>query len=333
MPSRPEKPPPQRLPSRWSTAIVHTADKDDAERQISAVFSPHTLEVVGPGCDLDVAMRARHTDSITVADIRHGTEVIVRPGRLHSYYEINVPLRGYTLSRCGREEIESAPDRAAVLTPTEESSMLWSGDCVQLAVKVSRAVVDRTVESALGYPPEEAVHFSVGFDISNRPGRNWVRAVLLLRDAIDSDAPDLILRPLEELVVGQLLTAQPSNFSGRLTGDPRPVRPRRLSRVLDLIDADPAAPHTVADMASIAGTSVRSLQASFSEHLGLTPMEYLRRVRLARAHQDLLAATPGDGQSVADIAYRWASGTSPDSPPPTGNTTASHPPRHCAADR
>ena len=311
MPSRPETHSPRRLPSRWSTAIVHTADKDDAQHQISAVFSPHTLEVVGPGCDLDVAMRARHTDSLTVADIRHGTEVIVRPGRLHSYYEINVPLRGYTLSRCGREEIESAPDRAAVLTPTEESSMRWSGDCVQLAVKVSRAVVDRTVESALGYPPEEAVHFSVGFDISNRPGRNWVRAVLLLRDAIDSDAPDLILRPLEELVVGQLLTAQPSNFSGRLTGDPRPVRPRRLSRVLDLIDADPATPHTVAGLASIAGTSVRSLQASFSEHLGLTPMQYLRRVRLARAHQDLLAATPGDGQSVAGIAYRWGFGHVP----------------------
>ena len=59
--------------------------------------------------------------------------------------------------------------------------MRWSEDCGQLAVKVSRAVVDRTVESILGYPPEEAVHFSVGFDIHDRPGRNWVRAVLLLR--------------------------------------------------------------------------------------------------------------------------------------------------------
>jgi AraC-like DNA-binding protein len=308
---KPGKNTPQRLPSRWSTEIVHTADRDEAQHQISTVFSPHTLEVVGPGRDLGVAMRARHTDSITVADIQHGTEVVVRPGRLHSYYEINVPLRGYTLSKCGREEIESSPDRAAVLTPTEESSMRWSEDCVQLAVKVSRAVVDRTVESILGYPPEEAVHFSVGFDISDRPGRNWVRAVLLLRDAVDSDAPELMLRPLEELVVGQLLAVQPSNFSGRLSGDPRPVRPRQLSRVLDLIDADPAAPHTVADMASIAGISVRSLQATFSEHLGLTPMEYLRRVRLARAHQDLLAATPGDGQSVADIAYRWGFGHVP----------------------
>ncbi|MFE4754988.1 AraC family transcriptional regulator [Streptomyces mirabilis] len=308
MTDKPDKADLPRIASRWSTDVMLTTDRDEAQHGISAVFSPHTLEVVGPSRDLDVALRARHTDSITVADIRHGTEVVVRPGRLGSYYEINVPLRGYTLSKCGREEIESDPKYAAVLTPTEESSMHWSADCVQLAVKVSRSVVERTVEGVLGYPPDEAVRFSVGFDIASGPGRNWVRAVMLLGDAIDSDAPDLVMRPLEELIVAQLLAAQPNNFSGRLTGDPRPVRPRLLSRVIDLIDSDPAAPHTVADMADAAGTSIRSLQAAFAEHLGLPPMEYLRRVRLARAHQDLVAAVPGDGQSVADIAFRWGFG-------------------------
>ncbi|MBJ8347072.1 AraC family transcriptional regulator [Antrihabitans sp. YC2-6] len=292
----------------WSTDVVHTTDRDEAQDRISSIFSSHSLEIVGPTHDLDVALRARRTDAITIADIRHGTEVIVRPGRLHSYYEINVPLRGYTLTQCGRDEIESAPGRAAVLTPTEESSMRWSADCEQIAVKVSRAVVDRTVESTLGYPPDEAVHFAIGFDIGSGHGRNWLRAVSLLRDAIDTDAPQLVLRPLEELVVGQLLAAQPNNFTGRLAGDPRPPRPRMISRVIDLIEYDPAAPLTVADMALTADTGVRTLQIAFADYLGLTPMEYLRNVRLARAHQDLLAAVPGDGHTVGDIAYRWGFG-------------------------
>jgi hypothetical protein len=87
-------------------------------------------------------------------------------------------------------------------------------------------------------------------------------------------------------------------------------------------------------MARVAGTSVRSLQAAFAEHLGLTPMEYLRRVRFARAHRDhLLAVVPEDGQSVANIAYDGASGTSPDSPPPTANATARHHFKPCARQR
>ena len=293
---------------RWSTDVVHTTDKDEAQERISAVFSSHTLEVVGPDADLDVVLRARRTDSITVADLRHGTEVVVRPGRLESYYEINIPLRGFTVSQSGPDEIRSEPERAAILAPTEESSMRWSADCAQIAVKVSRAVVDRTVENTRGYPPDEAVHFAIGFDIGSGPGRNWVRAVALLRDAIDTGAPDLVVRPLEELVVGQLLAAQPNNFSGRLAGDPRPARPRMVSRVIELIESDPAAPLTVSDMARVAATGVRTLQAAFADYLGLTPMEYLRNVRLARAHQDLIAAVPGDGQTVGDIAYRWGFG-------------------------
>ena len=67
----------------------------------------------------------------------------------------------------------------------------------------------------------------------------------------------------------------------------------------------------MSDLARTAGTSVRSLQAAFADHLGMSPTGYLRRVRLARAHQELHAAEPGDGRSVADIAYQWGFGHVP----------------------
>jgi AraC-like DNA-binding protein len=192
-----------------------------------------------------------------------------------------------------------------VLSPTEDSSMCWSADCAQLAVKVSRAVVERTIEGVLGYPPDETLRFAVGFDLNAGPGRTWLRAVALLRDVLDAGAPALVVRPLEELVVGQLLVAQPHNFTDRLEHGSRPARPRHLARVLEAIEGDPAAPRTLVDMARVAGTSVRSLQAAFTEHLGMSPTAYLRRVRLAHAHRHLQSAQRGDGQSVADIAYRW----------------------------
>ncbi|MDV6247997.1 helix-turn-helix transcriptional regulator [Rhodococcus opacus] len=39
--------------------------------------------------------------------------------------------------------------------------------------------------------------------------------------------------------------------------------------------------------------------------LGITPMAYLRQVRLARAHEDLATTDPAQGRSVRDIAYKW----------------------------
>ena len=40
-------------------------------------------------------------------------------------------------------------------------------------------------------------------------------------------------------------------------------------------------------------------------------MEYLRRVRLSRAHEGLQKAAPADGLSAADIAFRWGFGHVP----------------------
>jgi transcriptional regulator GlxA family with amidase domain len=52
---------------------------------------------------------------------------------------------------------------------------------------------------------------------------------------------------------------------------------------------------------------VRSLQEGFRQHVGVSPMAYLRRVRLEHAHAEL--SEPRDGQrSVAAVAHRWGFG-------------------------
>jgi transcriptional regulator GlxA family with amidase domain len=54
---------------------------------------------------------------------------------------------------------------------------------------------------------------------------------------------------------------------------------------------------------------VRALQYAFARHYGLSPTRYLRRVRLERAHRDLQAADPTQGDTVAAIAAAWGFAT------------------------
>jgi transcriptional regulator GlxA family with amidase domain len=55
-------------------------------------------------------------------------------------------------------------------------------------------------------------------------------------------------------------------------------------------------------LANVAGVGARTLQRSFRTHVGVSPREYVRLVRLDRAHEDLVA---GAGATVAEIAFRW----------------------------
>jgi AraC-like DNA-binding protein len=102
-----------------------------------------------------------------------------------------------------------------------------------------------------------------------------------------------------------VIVAQPPGSGHRSEGG-GPVtlwRPRPVDRAIKIMEADPAAPLSMADLARAADVSVRTLQAAFLRHTGVSPMEYLRHIRLARVHEDLLTADPRH-HTVARIAHR-----------------------------
>jgi AraC-like DNA-binding protein len=73
---------------------------------------------------------------------------------------------------------------------------------------------------------------------------------------------------------------------------------------MDIIEAGPHLPLTTSALAKQCHVSVRTLQEGFQRHLGMSPMAYLRVVRLRRAHRDLRSADPAH-TTVARIAHRW----------------------------
>ena len=98
-----------------------------------------------------------------------------------------------------------------------------------------------------------------------------------------------------------LLLAQTHNYTEALLCPQPPAYPRTVRKAVDLIDARPETPFTVGDLAQAAGVSARRLQEGFREYLGVTPMTYLRNVRLDRVHAELLTGATG----VTESAARW----------------------------
>jgi AraC-like DNA-binding protein len=73
---------------------------------------------------------------------------------------------------------------------------------------------------------------------------------------------------------------------------------------MDIIEARPHLPLSTSTLARQCHVSVRTLQQGFQRHLGMSPMAYLRVVRLRHAHRDLRSADPTH-HTVAAIAHRW----------------------------
>jgi transcriptional regulator GlxA family with amidase domain len=80
-------------------------------------------------------------------------------------------------------------------------------------------------------------------------------------------------------------------------------RLRVVQQAEAVIQASPAAPHTVESLARAVGVSVRSLGRAFESQRGHGPIEALRRERLLRVRQDLLLANADE--RVTAVAMRW----------------------------
>ena len=78
-----------------------------------------------------------------------------------------------------------------------------------------------------------------------------------------------------------------------------------VALALDFVARNADLPITCADLAAHASVSRRALEMAFREHLATSPAAYLRRYRLTRVHEELVAAEPGDGTSVTEVAARW----------------------------
>jgi transcriptional regulator GlxA family with amidase domain len=86
--------------------------------------------------------------------------------------------------------------------------------------------------------------------------------------------------------------------------DRHDAHPANLRRALTFIDENADRGITPTDIALAARVTIRAVQLAFRRHLDTTPTAYLRRVRLDRAHRQLLAADPAV-TTVSSVAMRW----------------------------
>jgi AraC-like DNA-binding protein len=115
---------------------------------------------------------------------------------------------------------------------------------------------------------------------------------------LQSSALDMLAAAVLTVFPNTAMTAAQMPSAGRVSS-------AAVRRAVAFIDDHAGRDISVADIAAAAHITLRAIELAFRRHLDTTPSAYLRRVRLDHAHQQLCAASPGDGVTVTGIATRW----------------------------
>lgn len=146
-----------------------------------------------------------------------------------------------------------------------------------------------------------------------KPGMTPVLARVPAADLVDRRAPIDEALPLDRAEVDALAAAVLGARDGesaaplerallRCVDDRRRQRCREASALVARVEADTGLVRA-ADLAAIAGCSLRSLQRLFRECVGLSPKQVIQRFRLLEAAERLVAEPAGGAAIAAALGY------------------------------
>lgn len=288
-------------------ACLHSQDPDETRQLVASVFCAHRLEVRHAPDGLDYRHHHLRTGQLSFSRMGYGAEVRISPGELGSFYLVQLPLAGHDRLRVGQRELLSDSRSGSVHGPDEHLAMNWSADCHKLVVRIERGALEQHAGSLLGCALHNPLTFTNPMDLRSAHGAAWGHAARHLFDELQR-APQLFELPLvrtqfEQTLMTTLLAWQPNGLSARLGEPPARVLPRHVKLAADYMQAHPEQPISVETLAAISGVSGRSLYSGFQQFLGVSPMRYLRDLRMERVREDLL--DPRQPRSVTVIVTRW----------------------------
>jgi AraC-like DNA-binding protein len=297
-------PRPADTPESFSIA---SSDVDQARSFFLDMYCPIAIDPLPTDADFQLESDVIRLGPLTIGQLQFATPVALTASGLDGYH-ITMPLTGTVHTWQAGQEVLAAPERAAIFRPGRSVRTRHVPESVQLDIRIEQAALEQELAGLLGHPIDGPIDLPPDMDLTTGPGRTWRRLVQLVR-AESEDLEGLLYEPLiaEQLrhsILSGLLLTTPHRYSDELVNPAPCGPPRAVRRVVDAMNDGPERQFCVADLAAIAGMSVRSLQEGFRHHLGVAPMTYLRRIRLQRAHDTLVREQP-QRVTVAAVAHRW----------------------------
>jgi AraC-like DNA-binding protein len=244
-----------------------------------------------------------------VGDITYETDVSLGFEDGRDSYHICVPLKGWLESRHRGQQLTSTPALASIYRPDAEmTATWWPGGSRHLAVKIDQLAVERALATMVDGPAGSPIAFEASLPLEAGAARDWAQLLLVAHRQLECPGSlirhPLVLEPLVDSLIHGLLLVAGHPHRDALAAPAESARPAAVREAMDIIEAEAHLPLTTSTLAMQCHVSVRTLQEGFRRHLGMSPMAYLRVVRLRRAHHDLLCADPSRS-AVAAIARRW----------------------------
>jgi AraC-like DNA-binding protein len=218
-----------------------------------------------------------------------------------------LPSAGTMSARIRNRTVAIDREYALALSVPDVSSISYSGHGRHghVTLEFDVAAVQRILSTIFEGAALQDIELSPRLDLASPAGK----VLKALGEAVGAGMQDESLRSeksmalLGESILRLVFLNFPHGLSDRLRHHRMDATSRQIVRAVDFMRAHMHQPLTLGDVAEASGMSVRSLQYGFRRFRNVTPLAYLRELRLEAAQAEL--SSPLNILSVKDVALKW----------------------------
>lgn len=282
--------------------VHRTASVADAVDIAKRLFHPHVLRPLATESEFRFATSHVTVGPVSIGTLHYARHVRVDTAPYKNWYHVNVPLSGEFRTLVGDQLIEATMSRGAVYGPDIETAFSgFDRPTVMLAVKLDRVAVEAASLRLFEAPARQQL--APTLDVAYGIGHEWLQLVNRVFKAAGQygHVGDALGEHLGTRIIETLLLESHAHATGALR---EPWPNNALERALFTIHAAQGEPVGLQTLAAISGVTGRSLQQSFRDSVGMSPMAYQLRSRLERVRNELLFREPASTK-IADIAAKY----------------------------
>lgn len=292
-----------------SRVEMDTTDPEQGHQWIRETYTEHRPRISGSSDRFRMRVSGVATDLFRIDDVLHTMSIEAVTAPFGSLFVSRVRGGGFWMESAGRG-VRRGPGEQTLMDPARPGRTGW--DTLDAQIVVLDLAGARAVAEELSGVPAARVDFGLSVPVDAARARHWARTVDHVAGVLADE--EIVAQPLVRAETFRMLAvatlgAFPNTAVDALGDRPPPgsltAEPAVLRRAVEFVDAHAHRPIGLGDIARAARIGPRGLQHLFRRYRGETPLEYLRRVRLAGAHHDLVTADPTRGDTVGAIAARW----------------------------
>lgn len=289
--------------------VLNTRSMDAAREVVSGFYCDHELLAMNSGnrCGFHAVHNHARIDKLSVNFMTYSQRVKVNPGCLEEFFLLQLPLEGGADIETGSTRFTSDPTTASVISPSEETSMIWSEDCAKLLVQIQRSAVEQELSRLIQSDISKPLIFEPIMSLEKNPRvASWWRFVKCLINDVDGGTFESLggveKNAMEGMLITNLLHALPHNYTPLLEHPGSGIAPRQVKIAEAYMLENIRESVSITDLVEVTGVSSRSLFDAFRRFRGVAPMKRFSQLRLEQVRSDLQQAT--SDATVTDILTR-----------------------------